>query len=52
MEEVTFMRGPGERVMSLENIDAYAVEAQKIYASFGITLSLIHIYMGGTCPCQ
>lgn len=31
------MRGPGERVMSLENIDAYAVEAQKIYASFGIT---------------
>lgn len=37
MEEVTFMRGPGERVMSLENIDAYAVEAQKIYASFGIT---------------
>lgn len=37
MEEVTFMRGPGERAMSLDNIDDYAVEAQKIYASFGIT---------------
>lgn len=37
MEENAFMRGPGERVMGLENIDAYAVEAQKIYASYGIT---------------
>lgn len=37
LEEVTFMRGPGEKVMSLDNIDDYALEAQKIYASFGIT---------------
>lgn len=37
LEEVAFMRGPGERIMSLDHIDDYAYEAQKIYASYGIT---------------
>lgn len=37
LEEITFMRGPGERVMDLSGVDDYAVEAQQIYASYGIT---------------
>lgn len=37
LEEITFMRGPGERVMDLSGVDEYAVEAQEIYASYGIT---------------
>lgn len=37
LEEVTFMRGPGAQVMSLDNIDEYAYEGQKFYASYGIT---------------
>lgn len=37
MEEIAFMRGPAEHVMSLEDIDDYAYKAQKIYASYGIT---------------
>lgn len=37
MEEIAFMRGPAERVMSLKDIDEYAYKAQQIYASYGIT---------------
>lgn len=37
LEEITFMRGPGVRIMDISGVDDYAVEAQKIYASYGIT---------------
>lgn len=37
LEEITFMRGPGMRVMDLSGVDDFAVQAQQIYASYGIT---------------
>lgn len=37
LEEIPFMRGPGMRIMDLSGVDEYAVEAQQVYASYGIT---------------
>lgn len=37
LEEITFMRGPGARIMDISGVDDYAEEAQKTYASYGIT---------------